>query len=159
MALSLPLLLTLLFVSIEMGNYVYSEHRLVESVRDGARFAARTDLANFPCAGSTNATLVTNTQKVVRTGTVSGTTDLLPKYDDNAAFINVTHSCTTSVTPDTTTGATVTIGGIYKTSPTGAPVVNIDASVPYRSILGALTGSTILSLTLRAEQEALVIGF
>ena len=41
MALVLPLLLVILFGSLELGNYFMNEHTLIKAVRDGARFAGR----------------------------------------------------------------------------------------------------------------------
>ena len=41
MALMIPLLVTLMFGSFELGHYFYNEHILVKSVRDAARFAGR----------------------------------------------------------------------------------------------------------------------
>src|SRR4051812_47391200 len=53
MALCVPLLLVLLCGSVELGNYLMDEHRLVKAVRDGARFAARQNLSYFlGCSGT-----------------------------------------------------------------------------------------------------------
>ena len=40
------------------GNYFYNEHILVKAVRDGARYAARQDFANYDAAGAPTATVV-----------------------------------------------------------------------------------------------------
>ena len=37
MALVAPLLLAILFGSVELGNYFMNEHELIKAVRDGAR--------------------------------------------------------------------------------------------------------------------------
>src|SRR5690348_6628430 len=76
MALVTPLLLALLFGSVELGNFFMSEHALEKQVRDGARYAARLPLAAayscpnvvFADAGATN-----NIINVTETGAVSGT--------------------------------------------------------------------------------------
>src|SRR5215217_7313983 len=44
MALVLPLLLALMFGSLELGDYFLSEHVLLKGVRDGAVYAARQDI-------------------------------------------------------------------------------------------------------------------
>ncbi|HSG55028.1 MAG TPA: TadE/TadG family type IV pilus assembly protein, partial [Paracoccaceae bacterium] len=43
-ALSLPMMLALMFVGMEAGHFFWTEHKLVKAVRDGARFAARSQI-------------------------------------------------------------------------------------------------------------------
>src|SRR5215469_7019327 len=99
MALVVPLLLTIMFGSVELGNYFMDEHVLVKAVRDGARFAARQSFSNYTScsgnvptpgtAGSTNE----NTKLIVRKGTLDSTApDLLPNW--GSATFTVTVSCT-----------------------------------------------------------------
>jgi hypothetical protein len=59
MALVLPLLLIILFGSLELGNYFMNEHTLVKAVRDGARFAGRQTFTNYTsCSGSPGGTVL-----------------------------------------------------------------------------------------------------
>jgi Flp pilus assembly protein TadG len=155
MALVLPLLLALLFGSVELGNYFYNEHILIKAVRDGARFAARQDMSYFTtCSGSPGGTVVTDTQNVVKTGLLSGGTNRMPF---TGATINVTVACTKTL------GST-TLGGIYTNvvnnsgAAVGAPVVTVTATVPYTSLLKSF-GFTGVGYNLYATQQAAVAGW
>ena len=152
MAMVVPLLLLLMFGSLEMGNFIYSQHRLTESVRDGARFAARQDLTKYPCAGSIDATVAARTQQVVRTGVPSGGADLLPRWGEAGAGVAVSYSCVTATSDGTT------LDGIYRSNPGGAPVVNISARVPYGSLVGGILGMNFYTLWLNADHQAAVVG-
>lgn len=48
-ALTLPLMLALIFGSMEAGHFFWTQHKIVKSVRDGARFASRLDIERL-CA-------------------------------------------------------------------------------------------------------------
>lgn len=165
MALVGPLLLIIMFGSIELGNYFLEEHDLVKSVRDGARFAARQDFSNYTaCSGNlptpgTAGSAFENTKLIVQKGTLDSTaSDLLPNWP------SVTFSATVSCV-----GAAggQNMGGIYSgrlggtcngSSATGcAQVITVNASLNYRSILGSF-GFTGKSLTLNASSQAAVTG-
>ena len=156
MALVLPLLTVLLFGSVELGNYFYSEHVLVKGVRDGARYAARHAFSNYTgCSGSPGATIENNTKTLVRTGRLSGGADILPNWTHANTTFTVTITCTTSVGGNTMTGIyndVVNAGG----GAVGAPVVEVEASVPYRSIFGYIGHG--FNLTLNATSQAAVQG-
>ena len=67
MALVMPLLLILMMGSVELGNYFYNEHKLVKSVRDGARYAARQAFTNYAsCSGSAADPVFSDTKLMVR---------------------------------------------------------------------------------------------
>lgn len=156
MALSLPLLLTLLCGCAELGNYFLDEHIVLKSVRDGARYAARQDLSYFTaCSGSPGGTVVADTQAVVMTGLLSGGANRLPNW--NTTSISVTTSCATSA------GGTA-LGGIYTNvknsagTVVGAPIVTVSATVPYTPILRAF-GFSGVGYNLNASQQAAVIGW
>ena len=51
MALVTPLLLVIMFGSVEVGNFFYNEHLLTKAVRDGARYAARQNFSYYACSG------------------------------------------------------------------------------------------------------------
>jgi Flp pilus assembly protein TadG len=151
MALVAPLLLTIMFASVEGGNYFLNEHTLIKAVRDGARFAARQSFTNYTaCTGSPDATnVVTPTKNVVMHGYLSATTFLTPSI--NASDISVTTSCTT-------TAGSQTMQGIYRGRSGGAQLVTVSATMPYRSIIGTAFGFSGVGANLNASSQAVVAG-
>ena len=150
MALSLPLLLVLLFGSVEVGYYFLSEHVVQKSVRDAARFGARLAMTNYPsCTVPANGTAETQIRRVARFGNVAGTgaPRLLGWTADN--MTTVTIACDNVSSYGT--------GGIYTEFPNGAPVVTVTAQVPYNTFFGAL-GLGTATLNLNSESQAAVIG-
>jgi hypothetical protein len=157
MALVLPLLLVLICGCAELGNYFLDEHRLVKAVRDGARYAARQDISYFTaCSGNPGGTVVADTQNVVMTGLISGGNDYLPNRSTGTIAVTVV-GCSTSVNSTTLSGI---YSGIKNSSGTvvGAPVVKVDASIPYQPIIHAF-GFSGLNLTINASQQAAVMGW
>jgi Flp pilus assembly protein TadG len=151
--LSLPILLALLFGSVELGNYFMNEHTVVKAVRDGARYASRQNFNNYDaCAGSVADPVLSNIQTVVKQGLASGGTDLL---DWTGATIDVTMSCAT--TADSDDYGTQTMNGIYADRVNGAPIVTVTASVPYSPVLSSF-GFSGFGMTLNASQQAAVMG-
>jgi Flp pilus assembly protein TadG len=149
LALVAPLLLVIMFGSVELGNYFMNEHSLVKAVRDGARFAARQSFTNYTaCSGSPGGTVVTDTQNIVMNGYLSGGTALTPNI--NAADIAVTTSCAS-------TAGGESMLGIYRGRATGAQIVTVTATVEYRAVLGSL-GFSGLGLHLNASSQAAVAG-
>lgn len=154
MAMVLPMLLALMFGSIELGNYFLSEHILLKGVRDGAVYAARQDvLVNYNCAAGTPtvpAGVTNNTKSLVRTGALSGGEDLLPLWDDGSTDFSIEVSCQTAA------GGT-NLAGIYNVNGNNVPVLTVSADLPYQSVLGTL-GLSALNLRLRADQQAAATG-
>ena len=159
MALVTPLLLIILFGSVELGNYFMNEHILIKGVRDGARYAARQNFAQyFGCsnsAASVPTSVSDNTKLLVRTGTLNpAANDLLPNWGSPQVAFTVTMTCSTSV------GGTA-LGGIYVGNSVGAPglapAVLITASLPYQPILSSF-GFSGLNTSLNASQQAAVAG-
>ncbi len=159
MALVAPLLLIIMFGSVELGNYFMDEHTLVKAVRDGARFAARQSFTNYTsCSGSPGGTVVGDTQNVVMYGYTSGTTVLTPNI--TAPDVTLSVSCAASVDSQD-------MLGIYRSRFGGtcdgdtangcAQVVTVSATVPYRSILGSY-GFSGFGLNLYAASQAAVTG-
>lgn len=148
MALVLPLLLTILFGSLELGNYFMNEHTLVKAVRNGARFAARQNFVNYPDCATVSTTTRDDTRNVVMNGYLSGGTVITPNIQ--AADITVSTSCKT-----TAGGQTMT--GIYFSRTNGAQIVTVSASVDYRPVVAVL-GFTGIGMTLNAKSEAAVAG-
>jgi Flp pilus assembly pilin Flp len=151
MALILPLLMVIMFAGIEGGYFMWSEHKVVKGVRDGARYAGRQPFGAIDCdAGTVVTAAETAIMNVTRTG-----------YPDPAVFpgsdipavpgwtngdISVTISC-----DDTT------VTGIYEDLPDGAPRVTVTSVVDYPSLFGVL-GFPATGLKVSAESEAAVMG-
>jgi Flp pilus assembly protein TadG len=155
MALMIPLLVTIMFGSFEMGHFFWSEHKVVKAVRDGARFAARQPFAKFSCAntnilvgdgsGNTDAAFVTQVGNLTRTGNIAGSgSPKVPGWVNT--HITVSVSC--PATPVTT--------GIYK-GQANAPRVTVNARVPYPSLFGIL-GFNAVNINLNAQSQSAVMG-
>ena len=149
MALVAPLLLILMFGSMELGHYFYSEHVVVKAVRDGARFAARQSFTGYTCPGATvGGTVVTDTQRVTRTNTVDGTgTPRLAGWTNDAS-VSVTITCF-----DNSSG---TYTSFYE-GVSEFPVVTVSATVPYTSLF-SMIGFNSVGLQLNAAEQAVVMG-
>jgi Flp pilus assembly protein TadG len=164
MALVTPILMAVLFGSVEMGNYFMSEHAVEKAVRDGARYAARLPLAAayscpntvFADAGATN-----NIINVTKTGAVSGPgfPRLPAAYwnrtcGSDTQTVTVSIACVNKADIDTeNTGNT----GIYTGLNGTIPVVTVSARVKYQSVLGEL-GFHATNLCLSAESNAALQG-
>jgi Flp pilus assembly protein TadG len=149
MALVLPVLLALMFGSVELGNYFMNEHSLVKAVRDGARFAARQNFSTYTaCTGEPGGSTVADTKNVVINGYLSGGAAITPNI--SASDITVETGCAAS-------SGGQTMLGIYRGRATGAQIVTVSATVDYRSVLG-LMGFSGLGLTLNASSQAAVTG-
>ena len=149
MALVLPLLLTIMYGSLELGNYFMNEHSLVKAVRDGARFAARQSFTNYTgCSGNVGEPAYTSTKNVVMNGYLTGGTLVTPNV--TTADIGVTTSCKT-------TAGGQTMSGIYTGRANGAQIVTVSALVTYKPVIGFFGVSTG-SMRLSARSEAAVAG-
>ena len=148
MALVVPMLLILMFGSVELGNYFLNEHSLVKAVRDGARFASRQSFASYPDCSTVDSTAQTNIQNVVMYGYLSGTSVLTPNI--GSTDITISTSCST-------TGGGQTYQGIYRGRAAGAQIVTVTASVDYRSVLGSF-GFSGIGMHLNASSQAAVAG-
>ncbi len=159
MALVAPLLLIIMFGSVELGNYFLDQHKLVKAVRDGARFAARQDFSNYSgCSGSPGGTVVANTKNVVMNGYLSGGSALTPNIV--ASDITVTVSCVASTGGQNMLGIyTSRLGGTCNGSASNgcAQVVTVTATVNYLSALGSF-GFSGNGITLNASSQAAVTG-
>jgi hypothetical protein len=150
MALVAPLLLVLMFGAIDVGNYFMSEHALDKAVRDAARFAARLPLSDYPsCTVPSGGTAEQQTQRVARFEDPSGT--------GNARLAGWTADSMTVLRISCDTTDTWAAGGIYADFPDGAPVVTVQAIVPYNSLFGVI-GLGKATLNLNAQSQAAVIG-
>lgn len=149
MALSLPLLLILLFGSFELGYYFLSEHVVQKSVRDAARYASRLPMTSYPSCDPVNGVTAAareDIQKLARTGHPEGTVARLRGWTADT-MTTVTIACDT----------TGTYTGIYSDFPNGVPIVTVAAAVPYPSLFGTL-GLGNPALTLNARSQSAVFG-
>lgn len=153
MALITPMALLLLFVGMEAGHFVWTQHKLAEAVRDGARFASRfrvDDLCNgaAPKTGTTKFdNAIADTKRVTRTGQLASSSapSKVPGWTDSE--ITVTVTCQGYV--DT---------GIYNDLGEAGPMVTVTAiGVNYPSLLEQL-GLLDSRIKLVAKSNAAVIG-
>lgn len=164
LALVLPMMLILMFGSLELGNLFLDEHALSKQVRDGARFAARLELSNtFDCPGGdifedddAEAQII----NVTKEGVVSGSgnprwTGYWDRTCPGRSVVDVDVRCVPKDQIDTAdTGNT----GLYSSLPGDQiPVVKVSGAVKYRSILAAI-GFDATNVCLKAESEAAMAG-
>ena len=156
-----PLLIILMFSSVELGNYFMTEHAVIKQVRDGARYGSRLTLAaDYSCSGGSDLSTIfedsdaaTNILNVTKTGSVDGTATgrfaaaFWTTCPGTPAPVSVTVRC---VDEDS-------YGGIYSTLDGDIPVLTVSADVAYPSLFGAL-GFNTSGLCLRAESESAVYG-
>lgn len=166
MALVAPLLLALMFGSLELGNLFMDQHALTKQVRDGARFASRLELNSAYVCSADPATVFAASDAtdqiihVTKDGVVSGSgTPRWGSYwsrncDDGDPTLTVTIRCVAKSDVDTD-GSGFT--GIYTGLNGSIPVVNVAGAVKYRSVLGTL-GFDATDICLRAQSEAAVQG-
>jgi Flp pilus assembly protein TadG len=157
MAMVTPLLIILMFGSMELGNYFLDQHAVSKQVNDGARFAARLPLAtttaySCPSAVYNDSDASTKIVNVTKTGSVDGTaTGRFPStfWDDACEdeAVTVTMRCVDKSL----------YKGVYTGLAGNIPVVTVSADVAYPSLFGAL-GFDSTALCLRAESEAAVVG-
>jgi Flp pilus assembly protein TadG len=144
MALIVPLLVTLMFGSFELGNYFWNEHKVVKGVRDASRYASRQSFTKFSCAAVTDSAVLTQIKNVARTGQVVGGTAKVYDWVDNDVTVSVTCASGTQT-------------GIYKGMAGGAPIVTVSAAVGYTSLFEVL-GFDSSGLTLNAASQSAVMG-
>lgn len=142
-ALTLPLMLALMFGAMEAGHFFWTQHKIVKSVRDGVRFASRLDVERL-CMG--DATLATDIQNVTATGQlVAGGTPKVPGWMPVTVVVDI--NCDSFV--DT---------GIYTDLGERGPLVTVSSgNVPYPSILSGL-GFIDSTVNLSAQSSAAVVG-
>jgi Flp pilus assembly protein TadG len=157
MALMLPLLVVMLFVTFEGGYFLWNEHKVVKGVRDGARYAGRMDFTKYTCPTTVDAATETSIKNVTRTGfptadnpNITGTDDpMIIGWSNTAPGVTVTLSCVGSM------------GGLYAANSDTAPIVTVSARVPYPD--SPLTGLAAVlgfdtNINLNAQAQSPVMG-
>jgi Flp pilus assembly protein TadG len=166
LAMVTPVLLALMFGSVELGNFFAAQHALEKQVRDGARFASRLEI-NSDYACGTPATVFqdadasTKIINVTKNGVVAGSGS--PRWTDywdrvctgSPQTLTVTIRCVAKTAIDTDNDG---FSGIYTSlDGTTIPVVKVAGAVRYRSVLSAL-GFNTTDICLQAQSEAAVQG-
>jgi Flp pilus assembly protein TadG len=156
-ALILPMLIVLLFGGLEAGHFVWTQHKLAEAVRDGARFASRLKVADL-CNGSSSiipTATVDQVKLLTRTGQLTNTSarPVVPGW--TAAQVSVTVSCNAFVN----TGIYASIGDTDGNGTAdAAPIVTVAATgVAYPTLFNGLAGLGP-GIQLSAKSNAAVIG-
>jgi Flp pilus assembly protein TadG len=164
LAMVTPVLLALMFGSVELGNFFAAQHALEKQVRDGARFAARLEInENYACPATVFQDVDANTKiiNVTKNGVVTGSGS--PRWTDywDRACPGIPNTLTVSIRcvaksaidtdDDGHTGIYTSLAG------TTIPVVKVAGAVRYRSVLAAL-GFNAGNICLQAQSEAAVQG-
>ncbi|MEO5597280.1 MAG: TadE/TadG family type IV pilus assembly protein [Novosphingobium sp.] len=147
LVLLLPIIMALLFGGLEAGNFVWTQHKLIQGVRDGARFAARLPVSDL-CNGATAQTgRVADIKLITRTGQLANSSAAPTVQGWTSSLVSVTISCQSYVAT-----------GIYTPLDGNGPVVSVaTGSVPYPSIFGSL-GFIHANYRLSAKSNAAVMG-
>lgn len=149
LALATPIVFALMFTTFEGGYYLWTEHKVIKGVRQGARYAARLPFSSYDCSAATPTGTtdipIDNIKNVVRTGIPSGQAFAKVKGWTNSD-ITITVNC------DSTTAT-----GLYEDVTGGAPRVLVSTVVTYPAILGLL-GFDTSGVKVRAQAQAAVAG-
>lgn len=147
MALVTPMLLTLMFGGFEAGHFLWSEHKAIEGVRAGVRYASRLPITTVcPASGTVPSSVVDNIKNVTRTGKLAtNAAPIVPGWTN--AQVTVTFRCGTYLS----TGIYATLGG------QGATVTVASNNLYYPSIFKTL-GVIDATYKLNAWSSAAVIG-
>jgi len=149
MALITPLLLTIMFGGFEAGAYLWTEHKVIKGVRDGARFAARQPFSSFSCSALTDTAALAAVKNLTRTGELSGGSAKVSGWTD--AQVAVTVSCQAPV------ANSYTAGGLYTNQTGGAIKVTVSTTVPYPSLFKTL-GFDATGAVVKSSANAAVMG-
>lgn len=144
MALVLPMTMALIFGSMEAGNYMLTQHKVIKGVRDGARYAARLPFSSYDCETET---VASSAEEQIIAVTRSGQPDgsgMVRVRDWDADDVSVSLTCANTST------------GIYR-EVGAAPRVLVATRVRYPSVLGSL-GFDTDGAVVRAQAHAAVMG-
>jgi hypothetical protein len=160
MALLVPLLLTLMFGGFEAGHFVWTQHKLAEAVRDGARFAARLEIDSLCDKTSVSMTDDIKNQIILltRTGQIANA-DASPKVPGwQPSSVDVEVDCNPSQA--LSSGLYSDLGTDDAGSPLRGPIVTVAAkNVAYPSFFGQLgIIDPARNMKLTASSHAPVIG-
>lgn len=161
-ALILPMLVILLFGGAEAGHFVWTQHKLTEAVRDGARYASRLPVAgdNGVCDGDTvtiSTEQLDNVILLTRTGQLNNTSARPVVAGWTAAQVNVSVDC--DADNFVNTGIYTDLGDTdgSGTADAGPLVTVVATGVAYPTLFNGLAGLGT-GITLSAKSNAAVIG-
>jgi Flp pilus assembly protein TadG len=137
MVLMMPLLVLLLFGSVEIGYYFYTEHRVIDLARNYSRFAARRVALQETCPSAT----------AVKAEILARLPLDMPFITDWSTSSDVTIVCDSGVTT-----------GIYASTGRQGPVVTVKTQGTYPTMF-AFLGFTDARWTVSATQNAALIGW
>lgn len=138
MVLMMPLLVLLLFGSVEVGYYFYTEHRVIDLARNYSRFAARRVVLQESACPDASA---------VKTEILARLPIDMPYITDWNTASDVTIDCDSGVTT-----------GIYESTGRDGPVVTVKTQGTYPTMF-AFLGFTDARWTVSATQHAALIGW
>lgn len=159
LALLLPLLVLIMFGTMELGNLFLTQHALSKQVRDGARYASRLTLsADYACSADPADVFADYDETTVVNVTQRGTVDTsgTGRFNQDqwaAACAGDSVEVSVRCVPK---GTTYT--GIYAELPGDIPVVSVSADIDYQPILTNAIGFNNAGICLTANSEAAVIG-
>ena len=146
-AFVLPILLLLLFGSIEIGRGLHDYHVVNESVRDAARYLSRVPVT-CPAGTVDDPTDEAAAKALAMTGSVDGSAPDLLAYWNDAATIDVTVACL-----DNSAGGLASIyGGLAL-----VPVIELTANVPFTFLFGELVAPNA-SITFSISHNVINVG-
>ena len=160
MILILPLATFMVFATVEAGHFMYTEHEVMKSVRDAARWGSRQPLSAFGCTAtsadaalpsdtSTLGTIRTNISTLARYGQLSTDAPLLVAgWQDSD--ITVTYACEQ-------VNATASDSGIYTGTAGYAPRITVVGTPSYPTLFGTMAAFPA-TMKLFAKQQAVVAG-
>jgi len=150
MALILPMLLVIMFGGFEAGAYLWTEHKVIKGVRDGARFAGRQPFTAYSCSALTDTAILAQVQNLTRTGQLSGGAPKVAGWNSNSQ-VTVAVSCQAPA------ANSYTSGGVYATQTSGAIRVTVSSTVAYPSLFQTL-GFDTSGAVIRSSASAAVVG-
>jgi Flp pilus assembly protein TadG len=147
MAMAVPLMLVLIFGTMEFASLLYQQHTITKGVKEAARFAARAPAIRTtnacPPAGGNWTTIVSRAQAIATRDAISGSV-LLPNF--TASTVTITVRCADATGLITSNVASGSI-----------PVVRVTATVPAQS-LGFFGLINVDPFNLTATHEEMGIG-
>ena len=148
-ALVLPMLLVLLFAGLEAGHFIWTQHKLAEGVRDGARFAARMNINDVCGTSSVVDPIKAQVRLLTRTGQLADANarPRVPGWTDGQVVVDFPGNCQAFMPT-----------GIYSDLGRNGPLVTVTATnVAYPSLFQSL-GVLSSTIQLTAKSNAAVTG-
>jgi Flp pilus assembly protein TadG len=151
MALVLPFLIALLFGGFEVGHFLWMEHKVIQAVRDGARYGSRLPIETVCPDGGSSAEktqAIADISLLTRTGQLTNASapPVVPGWDSNSQVV-VTYSCGTFLST-----------GIYTTYGGAGPTITVRSNNLYYPSLFEALGFITSSVQIGASANTAVIG-